>query len=138
MSTVGEGVMPMEPTDDHLRAVYQALAGRREFRQTFDEIAFHDRRVHEGDEWTPLQREILHDVAAAVLAAPSSTPSEDTSGLRLPLGMSVQVNADCYGGLQRGDTGQVIEPLEAESVVRFDRDSSERLIINSNLLPAAD
>jgi hypothetical protein len=60
-----------EPTYEHLRAVERALMGRRGFRQVFDEITFHDPVDDEDAEWTPLQREVLEDVARAVLNVPT-------------------------------------------------------------------
>jgi hypothetical protein len=67
----------IEPEYEHLRAVERALMGRRGFRQVFDEVTFSDDRdeseIPEDEEWTPLQREILEDVARAVLNASSRT-----------------------------------------------------------------
>jgi hypothetical protein len=65
--------METEPTYEQLRAVERALMARRGFRQTFDEVTFTDDRepsnVPDDEEWTPLQREILTEIAKAVLGA---------------------------------------------------------------------
>lgn len=62
----------IKPSDEHLRAVERVLYDRKGFRQLFDEIGFDDRAeedIPEEEEWTPLQREILEDIATAVLNA---------------------------------------------------------------------
>jgi len=50
-----------------------------------------------------------------------------------PMPERVRVVAHCYGGLECGDAGTVVEALDGEAIVRFDRDASERLIIRANL-----
>lgn len=62
-----------EPTVEQLRAVERAINARRGLRQEFDAVTFADDRpeedIPEDEEWTPLQREILHEIAKAVLDA---------------------------------------------------------------------
>lgn len=58
-----------EPTYAQLRAVERVLMNRKGFRQEFDAITFHDEPESEDDEWTPIQREVLEDIARSVLEA---------------------------------------------------------------------